>query len=58
MAKTEAHKEKHKRWLRKHPEYKLKRLKGWVGKEKDPTKKELAEYLLKKHLEKYKDLTI
>ncbi len=58
---TEAHRAKHKRhykrWLRKHPEYVIKSLKRWVSREKDPTKKAEAEYLLKTHLERYQKLT-
>lgn len=53
--KTQAYKEKekrhHKRWLKKHPEFVLKRLKIWVEREKNPQELERAKAILKRHQE-------
>jgi len=54
MAKTLAQKEKHKRYLRKHPEYAIFRLRKWIGAEKDPAKLAKAKGLLKQWLENKK----
>lgn len=48
--RTQAQRDKHKRWLRKHPDYVLARLKKWVEKEKDPKEKERAEKILERFL--------
>ncbi len=54
MAKTQAQRERYKRWLRKHPEVVIKRLERWVKNEKDPIKLAKAKELLKEHLTKYR----
>ena len=53
MPKTEAQREKNKRWLRKHPDYDIKRLKKWISKEKNPIELEKAKKILEKHLTRY-----
>jgi len=52
MAKTQAQREKHKRYLRKHPEYAIFRLRKWISVEKDPAKLALAKVLLKMWLKR------
>lgn len=46
--KTLAQRERHKRWLRKHPAFVLAQLKNWVEKEEDPKEKERAKKILEK----------
>lgn len=46
--KTQAQRERHKRWVRKHPAFALAQLKNWIEKEKDPKEKEKAEKVLKR----------
>jgi len=48
--KTEAQKERRRRYLKKHPEFYIKQLKNWVAKEKDPAKLILAKEVLARHL--------
>jgi hypothetical protein len=47
MAKTKAQKERHKRWLKKHPEKVIARLEKWVSKEKNPKELARAKRILK-----------
>lgn len=50
MAKTKVQKKRHMRWLKKHPDYVIKRLKNWISKEKDPIELAKAKDILKRHL--------
>jgi len=50
-AKTKRH---HKRWLKKHPEYQIFRLRRWIGKEKDPRELVIAKIHLKRFLDREK----
>lgn len=54
MTRTQKQKETHKRYLRKHPEYAIYRLRVWIGKEKDPAKLALAKMHLKRLLDREK----
>lgn len=54
--KTEAQRERKKRWLAKHPEYTLKRLEKWYSRETNSKEKKNAERLVKKYQEKVKAL--
>lgn len=49
MAKTEAQREKKKRWLRKHPEIVIRQLEKWISKEKDPEQLKRAKGILERH---------
>jgi len=50
MGKTVAQREKHKRYLRKHPEYAIYRLRVWISREKDPEKLAWAKWELEQWL--------
>jgi len=46
-------KARNKRWLRRRPDYVIKRLKRWVEKEKEPTELRKAKAILKRYLDKF-----
>jgi tRNA-dihydrouridine synthase len=50
MAKTKAQKERHKRWLKKHPEKVIKHLEKWISKEKNPIELARAKRILENYL--------
>ena len=52
--KTKTQKERRKRWLRKHPELRIKRLEKWILKEKNPQELEKAKTILQRYQEKIK----
>jgi len=54
--KTKAQRERHKRWLRKHPAFALAQLKNWVEKEEDPKEKKRAKKILERFFYHYPEM--